>query len=899
MEIRKYPFFLFVLLIVISISLLCSLYVFAKDGILWTRTYDGGDYDEAYGATTDAQGNVYVAGCSSNIIDGDFDATVIKYSPDGNVEWVRKYDPDGGQGLFFNEAWAVTTDISGNVIAAGYYGDGIDYTSGYLTLKYSPDGGLLWARKYYSEEAYEAYGVTTDAQGNVIATGEAGVGFLTIKYGSNGSFLWSTISDYGTSEEGHAVATDGSNNIIVTGRSRIPDHWADFFTIKYDPNGNEMWTKRYDGGSDRLDEGNGVGIDGSDNIIVTGRSYPYDYLTIKYNSDGELSWIQRYDSGGQDTARGVDIDSKDNIVVTGWIGNMSDVLTIKYASDSTVLSIRKYDSGAGYEYATGVAVDDTGNISISGYSPLNGGDFLTIKYSSEIEVKVTASPKIVKAGKTSRITVKVTDYFNEPFSDMKVRFKVIAGNGSVYPETTETNGKAEAYAVLTTDTATNTNTVEVSVDIFSTTVNVLGLATPNENLLGKNNNKIQKQGGDPVSTYSGNLIASVQDLYLPGRGIPIQFIRTYNSLSANTSALGYKWTYSYNIYLAEEGADTDVLYFDGDGGIYRYTKNGGSYTSPKGIYSTLTKNPDLTYTLKEKDGTEYYFDSQGKLTTIQDRNNNQVVLSYTGNLLTSITDSVNRAISFSYVNNKLSSMADPFGRVTSYTYNDSEYLIQVSAPGYTATYNYDTQHNLISKVDPRAPKGYTRNSFVYDKFGRAVEGIDGLDNPQLKLNYDINTLRTSVMDAKGNQAFHQYSSDGFLTEDIDAKGNITFSIWDTAKLNKTSVTDGNDHTTSYEYDDRGNCTKITDHLNNITTFEYEPTFNNLTKMTDALNHQTIYEYNAKGNLLKVTDTIGGITSYTYDEYGQRLSMTDPRGKTTTFSYDQYGNLASVTDPLGN
>jgi hypothetical protein len=60
----------------------------------------------------------------------------------------------------------------------------------------------------------------------------------------------------------------------------------DYLTIKYDANGNIVWSKIYDGGKD--DKCIGIAVDPSGNVYVTGQSFigsNYDCLTIKYRHD--------------------------------------------------------------------------------------------------------------------------------------------------------------------------------------------------------------------------------------------------------------------------------------------------------------------------------------------------------------------------------------------------------------------------------------------------------------------------------------------------------------------------------------------------------------------------------------------------------------------------------------
>ena len=68
---------------------------------------------------------------------------------------------------------------------------------------------------------------------------------------------------------------------------------------------------------------------------------------------------------------------------------------------------------------------------------------------------------------------------------------------------------------------------------------------------------------------------------------------------------------------------------------------------PSGVFATLTKNGDGSYTLLTKDQVTLAFDSSGRLVSLTDRNGNQTTLAYDGSgPLTSVSDCVGRTHQF-------------------------------------------------------------------------------------------------------------------------------------------------------------------------------------------------------------------------------------------------------------
>lgn len=306
---------------------------------LWLSRYTGpGNLDDrATALAVDAAGNVYVTGFS-HATSASTEYVTIKYDTGGNQQWVARYS---GPGSRSNGPSDIAVDTAGNVYVTGS-GDGLDYDD-YVTVKYDTNGNELWVARYHHEIHDVAVALALDSVGNVYVTGRSDrLGFdpqdidgftytddcVTIKYDNDGNELWTAV--YGKMEGGLSLndspsqmAVDGAGNVYVTGNSSNSNTGKGYGTvIKYDTHGVQQWEKSFQGrGIDAiaLDEAGNVYVTGTGIDPLTGA----DYSTAKYDANGNELWVARFNGpanapvNNDDTPKAIAVDAAGNVYVTG------------------------------------------------------------------------------------------------------------------------------------------------------------------------------------------------------------------------------------------------------------------------------------------------------------------------------------------------------------------------------------------------------------------------------------------------------------------------------------------------------------------------------------------------------------------------------------------------------
>ena len=344
----------------------------------WSAAYrrDESGENQPYAVGVDPGGNVIVSGRS--IVSGSttYALSTIKYSADGVQLWLAN-DPEEA---FPDQLNAMTTDASGNIYLAGHRFNGSNFD--FHMVKYDANGAFLWAKSHnaVANRNDSIRAIAVDAAQNVYVCGESfnALGksdYLTLKFSQTGVEQWAAVfeGDAQGNDLVHDIALDATGNVFVTGQSALNNSRTEYLTVKYGSDGLEQWIASF-GGGNGSDVARALKVDEDGSVYVTGESHGLsgdpDFATLKYDADGSQQWARFYDGPNHlaDRAAQLELDDNGNVYVAGSsvaesITSNANFATLKYTPSGALEWVAFHDNGADNsndDNLTALALDASG-----------------------------------------------------------------------------------------------------------------------------------------------------------------------------------------------------------------------------------------------------------------------------------------------------------------------------------------------------------------------------------------------------------------------------------------------------------------------------------------------------------------------------------------------------------
>ncbi len=473
----------------------------------------------------------------------------------------------------------------------------------------------------------------------------------------------------------------------------------------------------------------------------------------------------------------------------------------------------------------------------------------------------------------------------------------------------------------------------------------------------------KRTAGDPVDTSTGYFGDSFTDLATPGRGMALNFARSYaegiadpngpNKALAADGPFGWGWTYSYNLTAATDGTTGNVTVKQEDGSAVTFVNSGGTYAPAAPRFAATLVKTGSTYVYTRRGDQLFTFDAAtGHLTAEADLAGSKASPSYQTSLaydgsghLATVTDPAGRKYTLTWTGNHITGLADTAGRQVSYGYDGTGNLTDVYGVGTTRTpvlkdddhakYTYDGNHLMTSMRTPAnfAGPASAVTSMVYDSAERVHTQTDA-NGHTTTFTYGpdggLAAGQALTTDPAGHKKLDTYQN-GLLVSETKGYGTpdagTTSYTYDPVTLGVSTQTDPDGGAETFTYDDRGRKTSESNALGFTTNWVYDDA-GNLLETIDANGVATVDQYDQAGHIpagaagvLDLTSTsvtrannvVESITgnfgpapvrtaNFYYDDAAHPADQTravDPDGKTTTTAFDAFGDKVSVTNPAGD
>jgi hypothetical protein len=356
--------------------------------VVFSSYFGGSGFDSITSVAVDAAGNCYVAGWTESIDlpvanyiqrvnAGRVDAFVAKWSPTGVLLYATYL---GGSGN--DRALGIAVDHTGSVSLTGSTdSDKFPLTAAVQNRR---GGGL------------DAFVLRLTPEGDRIV-------FSTYLGGSG-------------NDSGNGVAVDVSDYIYVAGgtvSSNFPVTHAvqganaglqDAFVTKFSPTGTLVYSSYLGGAAD--DRALGIAVTAVGEACITGSTqstnFPVRNALQPFNRGGEDAFVAKLDASGTqlvystylgggggsagfpEAGNAIAVDSAGNVYVAGvtssvnfptshalygtFAGGTTDAFVVKLNATGSTMLFSTYLGGHSMDYASGIALDTSGNVYVAGYT---------------------------------------------------------------------------------------------------------------------------------------------------------------------------------------------------------------------------------------------------------------------------------------------------------------------------------------------------------------------------------------------------------------------------------------------------------------------------------------------------------------------------------------------------
>jgi hypothetical protein len=231
-----------------------------KGELLWQQIYGGDGYDFGSAIVETPDGGYLIAGATTSYGKGGSDGYVIGIDKAGNFLWANTFGgvlnefincilPIQEAGYFLIGNVEDPNDFITDPGVAGY--GGFAGRSNIYIVRLDQKGNQVWDKVIESESNIMSTDAILSLDGSILVLAtvikypEPDNDFVLFSFDAGGNQIWAKTWEEGDIS-GYAMAQDRSGNILISGLISGDDNLsADAFLLKLDPEGNELWLKKF------------------------------------------------------------------------------------------------------------------------------------------------------------------------------------------------------------------------------------------------------------------------------------------------------------------------------------------------------------------------------------------------------------------------------------------------------------------------------------------------------------------------------------------------------------------------------------------------------------------------------------------------------------------------------
>jgi hypothetical protein len=235
--------------------------------------------------------------------DREWDALVMRILPDGQEIWRHSSDRSGSE-----YAWVVRETQAGQFVVVGAWESENGDMDGYMQ-GFDADGNDLWLKTYGGEEdeifwaAEQALDGGFFLVGQTASEGAGGLDFYIVRTDADGNELWSKA--YGTSvtDRAFGIGITPDGGALISGFTGANHDTMDFLILRINEDGRELWRRTIAG--DRFDVAHDVLTLDDGGFVISGYTSSFspgdqDGFIMRLTESGRMLWLKTYDRDNGD-----------------------------------------------------------------------------------------------------------------------------------------------------------------------------------------------------------------------------------------------------------------------------------------------------------------------------------------------------------------------------------------------------------------------------------------------------------------------------------------------------------------------------------------------------------------------------------------------------------------------